>query len=79
MYENIYFKLKSVQNVIGILLKTILKSRNSRFYENFYSRNCGVLPVLIIYSGVFGGNRNIGNTSKNIKCGSLMKKYGNLP
>ena len=39
------FELKNVQNVLGILLKTIVKIRNSRFYESFYSKNCIMLPV----------------------------------
>ena len=30
-------------------------------------------PFLINCSGVFGGKKNIGNASKNIKCGNLMK------
>ena len=34
--------------------------------------------ILINSSGIFGGKRNIGNTSKNIKCGNLKKKYGDL-
>ena len=31
------------QNVLGILLKTILKFRNSHFYKNLYSKNCRIL------------------------------------
>ena len=34
---------------------------------------------MIHCSGIFGANRIIGNTSENIKCGHLKKKYGNLP
>ena len=30
--------MKNVQNFLGILLKTILKFRNNRFYKNFYSK-----------------------------------------
>ena len=37
--------MKNVQNVLGILLKRILKIRNSRFYENFYSKYCRMLPA----------------------------------
>ena len=32
MYEKIHFELKNGQNVLGILFKTILKIKNSRFY-----------------------------------------------
>ena len=45
MYENMHYELKNVQNVLGILLKTILKIRNNRFYKNFYSQNCRMLHV----------------------------------
>ena len=34
------YELKNVQNVLGVLLITILKFRNNRFYKNFYSKNC---------------------------------------
>ena len=40
-----YLLYKNVQNVLGVLLKTILRIRNSRFYENFYSKNCRMLPA----------------------------------
>ena len=30
-YEKMYFELKNVQNVLGILLKTIIKIRNNHF------------------------------------------------
>ena len=68
-----HFKLKNVQTMLGILLTTILKIINSRFYENFYSKIFRMLPVLIYCSGIFGGKRNIGSTSENIKCGNLKK------
>ena len=29
--------------------------------------------------GILGGKINIDNTSKNIKCGNLLEKSGNLP
>ena len=74
MYQRIHFELKNVQNVLGILLKTILKTRNNRFYKNFYSRNCRMLHVFDTLSRYFGGNINIENTSENIKSGHLKKK-----
>ena len=40
-----HYELKNVQNVLGILLKTILKIRNNRFYNNFYSKNFRILHV----------------------------------
>ena len=42
-YEKIHFDLKNVQNVLGILLKAILKIRNNCSYKNFYSKNCRML------------------------------------
>ena len=38
-YEKMNYEPKNVQNVLGVLLITILKSRNNRFYKNFYSKN----------------------------------------
>ena len=61
-YENINFGLKNVQNVLGILLKTILKFRNIRFSKNFYSKNCRIQC-----SGTLGGKINIDNESENFK------------
>ena len=55
--------MKNVQNVLGILLKTILKFRNNRFYKYFYSKNCRILNVLIHCWGTLGGKINIDNTS----------------
>ena len=37
-YENINYELKNVQNVLGVLLITILKFRKNCFYKNFYSK-----------------------------------------
>ena len=54
MYEKIHFELKNVHNVLGILLKTILKIRNSHFYENLYSKNLGMLPVFDTLFRYFG-------------------------
>ena len=62
-----------MHNVLGIILKTTLKIRNSRFYENFHSEIFRMLPVFRHCSGILGGKINIGNTSKNIQCGNLMK------
>ena len=78
-YKQMYFELKNVKNVLGILLKTILKIRNNRFHENFYSQNCRMLHVFDTLFGFFGGNINIESTSENIKCGDLKEKSGNLP
>ena len=36
--KHIYYELKDVQNVLGLLLITILKFRNNCFYKNFYSK-----------------------------------------
>ena len=36
-----------------MLLKTILKIENSRFYENLYSKNCRVSPVFDKYLCIF--------------------------
>ena len=44
-YEKMHYELKSVQNVLGILLKTILKTKNNRFYKNSYSKSCIILHV----------------------------------
>ena len=77
-YKKMYLELKNVQNVLDVLLKTILKIKNNRLYKNLYSKNCRMLHILIHCSGVFGGKINIGNTSKNI-CGNLKKKLGDLP
>ena len=70
-----HFELKNVQNVLGILLKTILKIRNNRFYKNFYSQNCRTSHVLIHCSGILGGKINIENTSENIKCANFKKNW----
>ena len=61
-----YLLYKNVQIVLGILLKIILKIRNSRFHENFYSQNCRMLPVLINCLSHFEGKINIGETSEDI-------------
>ena len=54
MYEKINFELKNGQNVLGILFKTILKIKNSRFYENFYSKIFRMLPVFNTLFGYLG-------------------------
>ena len=41
-YKKMNYELKNVQNVLGILLKTILKFSNNRFYKNLYSKNCRI-------------------------------------
>ena len=74
-----HYELKNVQNVLGILLITILKFRNNCFYKNFYPKNCRILNVFDTLFGYLGWKINIENTSENIKCGNLQEKSGNLP
>ena len=38
-YKKINYEPKNVQNVLGVLLITILQFRNNRFYKNLYSKN----------------------------------------
>ena len=52
-YEKMHFEVKNVQNDLGILLKTILKIRNNRFYKNFYSKNCRMLHGVDTLFGYF--------------------------
>ena len=65
LYQGVFFSieggrfLKNVHNVLGILLKKILKIINGRFYENFYSKNCRMLPVFDKLFGYFFGKENI--------------------
>ena len=66
-----HYEQKNVQNFLGILLKTILKFRNNRFYKNFYSKNYRILNVLDTFLVIFGGKINIENTSENKKCGNF--------
>ena len=78
-YKKIHFELNTVQNVLVILLKKIIKIRNNRFYKNFCSNNCIMLPDFnTLFGNFLEEKRNIGNTSENIKCGHL-KKLDNLP
>ena len=49
-------ELKSIHNVLGILLNIILKIRKSRFYENFYSKYFRMLPVFDKLFGYFWGD-----------------------
>ena len=51
--EKKYYELKNVQNVLGILLTTILKFRNNRFYKNFYSKNYRILHFFDTLFGYF--------------------------
>ena len=74
MYEKIYSVLKKVLNVFGILFKTILKIRNSCFQENFYSKNCRMLPVFDKLLGYFWGERKFCTIYEDISCGNLKKK-----
>ena len=52
-YEKMHYELKNVQNILGILLKTILKFRKNRFCKNFYSKNCRILNVFDKLFGYF--------------------------
>ena len=52
-YEKIHFELKNVQNVLDILLKKNLKTRNNRLYKNLYSKNCRMLHVFDTLFGFF--------------------------
>ena len=40
MYEKMNCEVKNAQNVLRVLLITILKIGNNRFYKKFYSKNC---------------------------------------
>ena len=53
--------MKNVHNVFGTLLKTILKIRNSRFYDNFYNKIFIMLPVFDELFEFFFGKDNILN------------------
>ena len=66
-----HYEMKNIQNDLGILLKTILKFRNTRFYQNLYSKNSRISIFPIHCSGILGGKINIDNTFENIKCGNL--------
>ena len=59
MYKRIHLELKNVHNVLGILLKTILKIKNCRLYDNFYSKNCRMLPVFEKLFGIYLGKENM--------------------
>ena len=53
MYKRIHYELKNVQNILGILLKNILKIRINGFYKNLYSKNCRMLHVFDTLFGYF--------------------------
>ena len=69
-YEKMNYELKNVQNVLGVLLITILRFRNNRFYKNFYSKTRR-LKKSMHFLDILGGKINIDNTSENLKCGNL--------
>ena len=48
-----HYELKNVQNVLGVLLKSILKFRNNRFYKSFYYKNLRILHVFDTLLGYF--------------------------
>ena len=67
--------MKNINNVLDIILKTILKIRISPFYDNLYSKNCRILPVFGKNFRHFWGKENdLVHFSYNIKCGYLKKK-----
>ena len=70
-YEEMNFELKNVQNVLGILLKTILKSESIVSIRTSIPKFSLCYTFLIHCLGIFGGKINIENTSENIKCGNL--------
>ena len=73
-YKKIIFELKNVHNVLGILLKTILKIINSRFYENVCSKIFRMLPVFDKLFRFFLLEREYFiHFPENIKCGNLKK------
>ena len=76
-YEKMNYELKNVQNVLGVLLITILKFRNNCFYKNLYSKTRR-LKKSIHFLDILGGKINIDNRSENFKCGILEEKSGNL-
>ena len=69
-YEKMNNELKNVQNVLGVLLITILKLRNNCFYKNLYSKTCRFKKLMHILDMPWG-KINIDNTSENLKCGDL--------
>ena len=73
------FELKNVQNVFGIWLKNILKTRKIVPIRTSSPQIAECYSFLIHCSGIFRGKINIENTSENIKCGRLKEKLGNLP
>ena len=52
-YKKMHFEMKNVKNVLGILLKTILKIKNNSFHKNFYSKNCKMLHVFNTFLDIF--------------------------
>ena len=64
-------ELKNVQNVLGILLKTILISEEKKSIRTYIPKIAGCYTFLIHGSVIFGGKINIGNSSEDIKCGNL--------
>ena len=66
-YGKMHYELKNVQNVLGILLKSIIKVRNNSFYKNFYSKNCRMLHIFDTLFRYFGGKINNENTSVRYK------------
>ena len=52
-----YLGVTKVQNVLGI--ENNYKTRNSCFYENFYSQNCRMLPIFDKLFGYYLWKENI--------------------
>ena len=68
-----HFELKKVQNVLGTLLKTILKPETIVSIRTYIPKIVECYTFLIHCLGIFGGKINIENTYENIKCGDLKK------
>ena len=73
MYKKIHLELKNVHNVRGIVLKSIIKIRNSHFYENFDSKLVECYQFLINCLVFLGERGYFVHFSENIKCGHLKK------
>ena len=69
-YENINYELKNVQNVLGVLLITILKFRNNFFYKNTFPKLAD-LKKNDAFFDILRTKMKFNNTSENLKCGNL--------
>ena len=74
-----HYELKNVQNVLGILLKTILNFRNNSWYKNFYSKNCRILNVFDTLFGYFWKKNKYWKYMWKYIMWQFIRKSGNLP